>query len=191
MTVWFTADLHLGHRNIIEHCHRPWATVEEMDEALIWNWNRLVKPGDSVYVLGDIAMCKLDRAVELVSQLQGQKFLIVGNHDKGLTRKKAFTDLFVWVKDLYCVKIADPEAHGGKRRIVLCHYAMRTWHCQHYGTWHLYGHSHGTLPVDPHSLSADVGVDAQGYSPVSYENVKDTMVRRTFVPLDHHIPESK
>lgn len=191
MTVWFTADLHLGHRNIIEHCHRPWATVEEMDEALISNWNNRVKPGDSVYVLGDIAMCKPERAIEFVRRLRGQKFLIVGNHDKSLIRKQAFVNLFAWVKDLYCVKIADPGAPGAKQRIVLCHYAMRTWHQQHRGTWHLFGHSHGTLPVDPHSLSADVGVDVWAYDPIHYWMVKAHMKNRTFTQVDHHIRESE
>ena len=186
MTVWFTADLHLGHRNIIDHCHRPWQTVEEMDDAIVTRWNHVVMPGDSVYVLGDVALCRPERAIELVSRLRGQKFLIVGNHDKSLIRKAAFRDLFAWVKDLYCVKIADPDAPDARQRIVLCHYAMRTWHQQHHGTWHLYGHSHGTLPIDICSRSMDVGVDTCGFYPLSYEEVKGVLGCRTQAQVDHH-----
>lgn len=49
--MFFTSDLHLGHRNIIRLCNRPFATIEEMDEALIRNWNAKVTNGDTIYIL--------------------------------------------------------------------------------------------------------------------------------------------
>ena len=73
-----------------------------------------------------------------------------------------------------------------KRRIVLCHYAFRVWNKSHRGAWHLYGHSHGSLPDDPNSLSFDAGVDCHEFTPISYERVKEIMAEKRFLPVDHH-----
>lgn len=78
--VYFTADLHLGHENIIHHCSRPFRTVEEMDRALIDAWNKRVGPEDTVYILGDLMFSCKDPAGYL-RQLAGKKHLILGNHD--------------------------------------------------------------------------------------------------------------
>ena len=53
--IWFTADLHLAHKNIINLCNRPFKSVEEMDETIINNWNSVVRENDDVYVVGDFA----------------------------------------------------------------------------------------------------------------------------------------
>ena len=53
MKYWFTADTHLGHQNIIKYCNRPFKTLDEMDTAIIRNWNERVDPDDTVLVLGD------------------------------------------------------------------------------------------------------------------------------------------
>ncbi|MEM9468311.1 MAG: hypothetical protein AAGA90_23285 [Actinomycetota bacterium] len=78
---WWTADLHLGHHNIIEYCNRPWSTVEEMNEGLIERWNDVVHPNDEVWVLGDFAMGHRAETVPLARRLHGAKILIPGNHD--------------------------------------------------------------------------------------------------------------
>jgi calcineurin-like phosphoesterase family protein len=63
---------------------------------------------------------------------------------------------------------------------------MKVWNKSHHGAWHLYGHSHGSLPDDINSLSFDVGVDSHDYKPISYEEVKRIMKKKIFKPLDHH-----
>ena len=52
--IYFTADHHFGHANIIRHCARPFQSVGEMDRALLDNWNARIKPQDTVYILGDL-----------------------------------------------------------------------------------------------------------------------------------------
>jgi calcineurin-like phosphoesterase family protein len=79
--VWFTSDTHLGHKNILEYEKeaRPFETVEEMNEALISNWNDTVRPKDIIWHLGDFAFGRSN--VELAGRLNGRKRLIMGNHD--------------------------------------------------------------------------------------------------------------
>ena len=62
--IYFTADLHFGHRTIIRYDDRPFRTVEEMDAAIIKNWNRKVNKDDVVYILGDISWYKSEKTVE-------------------------------------------------------------------------------------------------------------------------------
>jgi len=182
-TIWFTSDQHWGHGNIIRFSKRPYANVEEMNERLIENWNRVVGPQDLVYHLGDVFLTTTEEARQIRSRLNGRICLIQGNHEKtALSLRGAFE----WVKDYYELKAPDPDAANGMQRIVLCHYAFRVWNKSHHGAWHLYGHSHGSLPDDPNALSFDVGVDCHNYTPINYRRVKEIMATKHFVPVDHH-----
>lgn len=82
MTTFFTADLHFGHVRIIELCNRPFDSVEEMNETLVDNWNDKVTDEDIVWILGDLALGKLDDSLAYVAMLKGDKRLIPGNHDR-------------------------------------------------------------------------------------------------------------
>jgi calcineurin-like phosphoesterase family protein len=81
MTTWYTADLHLGHANIITYCNRPFSTVDEMDRAIIDNWNAQVDMNDWVWILGDVCMGQLARSIALVDEMNGRMMLVPGNHD--------------------------------------------------------------------------------------------------------------
>lgn len=179
--IFFTSDLHFGHANVIRYSRRPFAALEEMEAALIANWNQTVGPRDLIYVLGDFSMATPARTEEIVKQLQGEKFLVQGNHDRGM--KGSAKRHFSWVRDLYELKVPDGAL---KQRVVLCHYAMLTWNASHHGSWQLHGHSHGSLPDDPRARRLDVGVDCHGYRPISYAEVKAKMETKIFVPIDHH-----
>ena len=78
--VWFTSDPHFGHANIISYCARPYTDVNHMNEMLILNWNAVVQPEDTVYVLGDFSM-SLTYMETVTPRLNGKKILICGNHD--------------------------------------------------------------------------------------------------------------
>jgi calcineurin-like phosphoesterase family protein len=192
MSYWFTADPHFDHTNVIKYANRPFRTstgepdVELMNEQLVERWNAQVGLNDHVYLIGDFYLGKkMERAIQFVQSLNGIKYLVFGNHDKMLRRNKAFLDNFVWAKDFAEIKIPDPDA-GGAQVITLCHYAMKVWNKSHYGAWQLYGHSHGSLPDDPHRRQADVGVDNWNYTPVSYEQLKEYMRTKIWKPIDHH-----
>jgi len=179
---FFTSDQHWFHENIIRFSNRPFQSLEEMNEAMIENWNAKVQKGDLVYHLGDFALkCRVEEANGILDRLHGQIILIRGNHDSMAEKVR---HRFAAVKDYDEIAIPDAAASNGKRKIVLLHYAMRVWNKSHHGSWHLYGHSHGTLPDDPHSLSFDVGVDCWEYAPLSYEEVSRVMATKSFVPFE-------
>ena len=67
--IYFTADHHFGHANIIRHCNRPFQNVEEMDMALLSNWNASVKPQDTVYILGDLFFRNATAIAEYLQKL--------------------------------------------------------------------------------------------------------------------------
>lgn len=168
---FFISDTHFGHKKIIEYAKRPFKTVEEMDEVLIANWNEVVGVGDAVYHLGDFGLTKdVDK---ILKRLNGQIFLISGDYDKEILKHK---ELFVKVDKMLTVK------EQGER-IVLCHYPMRTWSQSHYGSWHLHGHSHGQLP--PQGKSWDVSVEAIGYKPLSFDELRIIMRDRPVTELAH------
>lgn len=148
--LFFTSDTHFGHQNIIKYCDRPWKTAGEMTEGLIAYWNEVVPKDGIVIHAGDVAFCD---PTDIIPQLNGQIVLVKGNHDKD-----RYDNLYWKVCDLLHLK-------AGKQRIVVSHYCMRTWDQSHRGSWHFYGHSHGTLP--PVGKSWDIGVDANAYKPRS------------------------
>jgi calcineurin-like phosphoesterase family protein len=113
-------------------------------------------------------------------------FLIEGNHDSKILRSREFRNQFNGIYPIYELEVQDSDAYRSKQKITLLHYAMRVWNKSHRGAWHLYGHSHGTLPDDPNSLSFDVGVDANQYFPISYQQVKARMKQKTWTPIDKH-----
>ena len=170
MDIWIIADTHFGHDNIRRYCKRPFVSVKEMDETIIENWNKVVKPCDTVIHCGDFSFGEPETYRR---RLKGNIILCLGNHDR---REKVRG--FNHVTQIYETKIDG-------QRIVCCHYAMRTWNCSHHGSWHLWGHSHGSLQDDPCSLSFDVGVDSWNFTPVSYEQIKAKMALKTWTSPIH------
>jgi calcineurin-like phosphoesterase family protein len=79
---YYTADTHLGHARIIELCGRPFGSVDEMNETIIGNINDTCAPEDELYILGDIALGKLDESLPLLKQIECRVFMVPGNHDR-------------------------------------------------------------------------------------------------------------
>jgi calcineurin-like phosphoesterase family protein len=182
---FFTSDTHLSHHRIIGYSNRPFKTVEQMDKAIIERWNTVIRPEDQIYHLGDVAFEKDEKKLRhLLSQLNGHKHLVWGNHDKELHKGQKWKQFFESASDIKHLYV--PLDDGSEQLFVLCHYAMRIWNKSHYGAIHLYGHSHGTLPDDPTARSCDVGVDCWNFTPVSVPEILAKMSLKIWTPIDHH-----
>lgn len=186
--IYFTADTHFGHKNIMKYCNRKFMSIESMNDMLVTNWNLVVKDGDTVYHLGDFAWYK-DTAREMTGRLNGNIHLIRGNHDKRML-KGDIASRFTWVKDYYELKIEDDEMDLDQH-IILSHFPFEIWNKRHHGAWHLHGHCHGTFPSPDHQARLDVGVDVHNYRPISYEEVKFLMTKKVFKAIDAHKPRIK
>tara|TARA_R110002020_G_scaffold37124_21_gene112115 strand:+ start:7394 stop:8038 length:645 start_codon:yes stop_codon:yes gene_type:complete len=78
---FFISDIHFGHKNVIRFCNRPFVTVSEMNNEIISRWNSVVTDADRVFVVGDVFLCSPEEAKQYISQLNGHKILVQGNHD--------------------------------------------------------------------------------------------------------------
>lgn len=173
--IFFTADTHFGHASIIRHGGRPFDDVETMDHALIARWNAVVSNRDEVWHLGDFNVASARSTEWYLERLNGRIHMVWGNHDDRHARKAAH--LFASAQDVKYLK------HEGER-ITLYHYAQRTWRNSHRGAWHLFGHSHGCIAGIGRSM--DVGVDVNGFRPVSFDEVRRHIADRS---LTNHHPE--
>ena len=134
---FYIADLHFGHFNIVRYDNRPFKSVEEMDNTLIKNWNRVVSDADFVYILGDISWHDDNKTTEIFKQLKGNKILIKGNHDL-IKRNSELAKCFISVQD-YCELYLDKQ-----NKVIMSHYPMPFWNGQFRDTVHLYGHVHNS-----------------------------------------------
>jgi calcineurin-like phosphoesterase family protein len=155
VAIFFTADTHFGHAGALALYRRPFTSVEDMNAAMIARWNETVGPQDEVWHLGDFAIrTKAGPAAALLQSLNGLKHLVIGNNDP-----PDITALPEWSTARHYAEI---EADG--HRLVLCHFAFRTWNGMKKGVLNLHGHSHGRLKPLPRQ--ADVGVDVRDFRPV-------------------------
>lgn len=181
--VFFTSDTHFGHQNIIHFCNRPWATIAEHDQALIENWNATVPEDAVVFHLGDFSYKGggFPTIQHLKGLLHGQIVLISGNHDPD-TRKpqiiQNLQQLFDGVFDQLEITVED-------QRILMNHFPLLTWPHAYgeHSTWQIFGHVHlrkGITGSDAFIVEQccrptqyEVGVDLNGYHPVSFQNLKE------------------
>ncbi len=156
---FFTADTHFGHAGARALYRRPFATVAEMDAAMVARWNATVGPDDEVWHLGDFAVRHPDPGAVLAA-LHGRKHLVTGNNDP-----PTVTGLPGWASVQPYMEL---DVDGAA--LVLCHYAFRTWRGMVKGALNLHGHSHGRLR--PLTRQFDVGVDARDFRPITLEELR-------------------
>jgi len=203
---WFTSDTHFHHKNIVrgtaewedKSACRPFETLEEHDDRLVENFNKLIMSNDTIYHDGDWSFGGFDQIEEFWQRLNCKNIhLILGNHDHHIERNRDnIQRLFKSVQHYKEIRI-----HGVD--IILCHYAMRVWNKSHKGSWMLYGHSHGTLDeMTPHIANPtwigdqyyiknwrtmDIGVDTNVFLPYSFDEIYTRLVNRDILlGVDHH-----
>jgi calcineurin-like phosphoesterase family protein len=184
MSIHFVSDTHWGHANIIRYSSRPYSSVQEMDEALIKNWNDNVKPDDIVWHLGDFAFMPYQSFKKMLWRLNGQINVVLGNHDKMIVQHRE--DLLMQGKIKSIQHYRELKVNG--QLIVMFHYGLRTWRDNSRGSISLHGHSHGNLKQQ--GKSVDVGVDCKEitheYRPIHIDEVITYMSKRKQVVVDHH-----
>lgn len=173
--LWFTSDTHWHHSKIIEFCNRPFTSVEEMNEKLIENWNSVVKPGDTVFHLGDFCFGGSQAWNSILDQLNGNILLIKGNHDEKSLRQ-GYMLRFKWVGYQLHLLVED-------RSIYLNHFPFLCYGGTYHDipTWQLFGHVHSGPGANGKDINRmqylfptqyDVGVDNNNFTPVSFEQIK-------------------
>lgn len=136
---YFTADLHLGHKNVLRFDNRPFSTIEENDEYIISQWNDTVGNDDDVWILGDISWYPAAKTAEILKRLKVRKHLCIGNHDHKLLKSADVRQQFVEIVDYKEISFGDGTG------VVLCHYPIPCYNKHFYGWYHLYGHVHSTF----------------------------------------------
>jgi len=160
--IWFTADQHFWHENILEYCDRPFRTVNQMNEQLIELHNNVVKTNDIVWMLGDFTLAggnHFESVQRLVNRLNGKKHLVLGNHDKfkpftyvGMGFLTVHTNMHLELLDIYLTH--DPAVANVRRD--------KLWLVGHIHK--LYKHAKNTI---------NVGVDQWNFMPVHLDEVLD------------------
>lgn len=169
--IWFTSDLHFCHNNILnyEPDSRPFNTIEEMNEALVQKWNDKVSAEDTVYVLGDLSMGRVEAAIEYIKRLNGKIILIRGNHDTP-KRIEVYKEIGIEVHDIFYLPYKG-------RYFILCHFPIaneefiRMVIKDNSEVVNLYGHVHSNAPVGYKDGTYHVGVDTNRLAPISIEQI--------------------
>ena len=132
--IYYIADMHFGHTNVLRFDNRPFPDTAQMDDTLIQNWNERVTSEDTVYVLGDAFWKNEENSMRIMERLQGHKHLIQGNHDRVKGKLRPYWESI----EQYA------EVNDENRLVILSHYPILFYKNQHYGAVMLYGHVHNT-----------------------------------------------
>ena len=195
MSIWFTSDLHIGHKNIAgptcsnwDSGYRTFDSIEEHDKTILDNINSYVEPDDTLYILGDITFKSKQHLSAIIARINCNNIhLLIGNHDNALRKirkdahsYKTYTTFFNKVKsinDYLKIKITqDTIPNPEQYRLVLFHYPIGSWDGMYRNSIQLHGHSHNSYT--PKGKQLDVGVDSayhlfNEYRPFSLQDIID------------------
>lgn len=178
---FFIADTHIGHIGVTQFLNsdgtklRPWDNIEDMDEALVANWNSVVGSKDKVYHLGDVVINR--RALPTLARLNGDKVLIKGNHD-------------IFRLEEYARYFRDIRAYGVFDGFVATHIPIHPYSLERY-KFNVHGHLHSDkvlhkeewideswYPASPDTRYLCVSVEQINYTPISIEEVRQILKER-------------
>lgn len=175
---YFSSDYHWGHTNVLEYDKRPFETIEDHDNYIMECHNKIVRPTDHFWFLGDLFLGKdINDAELMLRDMNGIKHFIKGNHDHSDT-----IDLYKAV-GIYHGEQVTIVIDGQK--IILNHCKMYVWPNSHHGSWNVHGHSHGTLDKVPWGKSIDVCIHTRSYYPLSFAEIGSIMSLKDLMITDH------
>ena len=174
--MFFTSDTHFNHEKILGFCARPFKDIKEHDKELVYRWNAKVPADGLVFHLGDVCFGDYPYCEELLNCLNGNIFLVLGNHDMRDVRTR-YKNRFIGMSLEALINIDGQD-------IILNHFPLLCYAGSYRKkpVWQLYGHVH-TSPysegIDAKRLKGitfpqqyDVGVDDNNFTPLSYSEVQ-------------------
>lgn len=183
--VYFSSDFHLNHKNICSATStwksgtRDFCSVEAMNDAIISSVNETVPEDCVLFYMGDFNFGDKAQTRALRDKINCREIhFIYGNHDEHIRRNPEMRAAFSSCQDF-------AEILVDRQLISLFHYPMKVWNKAHHGAYALTGHSHGSLPYSDGELGIDVGW-CVWRKPLSFQEVRDVLRPRRFVPVDHH-----
>jgi len=191
-TTFFTADTHVGHKNLARGTSnwedksscRDFDTIEDMNNAIIESINCTVSEDDFLFCLGDWSFGDIGNVRGFRNQIHCKKIaLILGNHDTRIRWSSDLRNIFYWTGDYLEIAPRRDCGMDVPSLIILSHYAMRVWNGSHRSSVQLFGHSHGTLPSDGKQM--DVGWDVWK-RPLSLREVLENLKDKPVNIIDHH-----
>lgn len=181
--IWFISDIHFGHKRILEfhqeRINKYGDTIEKHDEMLINYWNETIAKKDTVYIIGDLMFADQQRSRKILERLNGNKILILGNHDKVHDANKGYFNHITQIKSMKFKKTVF-NFLSEDMEVVMCHFPMLTWEHKYKGVIMLHGHCHGKLDqynTESKELRVDVGIDGKfsNYQFQSLEQIHEHM----------------
>lgn len=174
---FYSSDLHLFHKSMLRY-GRNFDCVEDMNEAIVTNWNAKVKKTSKVFLLGDVSFANKNKTSDILDRLNGEIYIILGNHDDAPKLKHP---KIVYICDYM-------EITCGVQFIVLSHFPFEVWNKRQHQSWNLHGHCHGSLVLaNDNQKRLDVGIDCSPtFSPFSFSEIEELMKDRYNVKKDHH-----
>lgn len=180
--IWLTADNHINHKNVVKHCPGRAINggfdiddIEAHDKWMIDKWNSTIGKKDTVYIIGDFSFANREETIKILNKLNGNKHLILGNHDKSSQQLANYFESISQIKEVKFKK-ENFDFLEEDFDVIMCHYHMINWNRKHWGSCQLCGHAHGRL--DDYNLSSpdlrvDVGIDGKlaNYEILSLEKV--------------------
>lgn len=165
----YIGDLHFGHTNVIKHDNRPFSNIDEMDRALIYNWNQKVEKNDNIYIDGDFIYRSGREPEWYLEQLKGRKYLIVGNHDRAILSSNKALSYFEEIDKMMHVT-------DGKNQICICHFPIAEWNGFFRNHYHIYGHIHNNTNdvyyfMKKYERALNCGCMINNYMPVTLEEL--------------------
>lgn len=184
--IFLTSDLHVGHKNVLRFCNRPFLDIKDMSKDLIENWNRVVGENDIVFDLGDMFWFDSRHDVKkFIEKLNGHIYKLPGNHDMNVEHLFELCDpeKVTVCRGIVCAYIQglNPEKPSKVYEVWMCHVPLSTWpHFEH--TIQVFGHIHSG-PLTNNAVDVpgkdliltkkqyDVGVDNNNFEPINILDV--------------------